>query len=70
LVEKLELIITLPFLPKVNTIKVDMVDEFTWWNYIYIYRGFFLLLSLIYAVLQRLLKKITNKNNKVIHLAS
>jgi hypothetical protein len=37
---------------------------------IYIYRGFFLLLSLIYAVLQRLLKKITNKNNKVIHLAS
>jgi hypothetical protein len=69
LVEKLELIITLPFLPKVNTIKVDMVDEFTWWNYIYIVVSF-LLLSLIYAVLQRLLKKITNKNNKVIHLAS
>jgi hypothetical protein len=69
LVEKLELIINLPFLPKVNTIKVDMVDEFTWWNYIYIVVSF-LLLSLIYAVLQRLLKKITNKNNKVIHLAS
>jgi hypothetical protein len=41
LVEKLELIITLPFLPKVNTIKVDMVDEFTWWNYIYIVVSFY-----------------------------